>query len=301
MFLFYILLATSLCLAQDMQINYKTEFSVDAKIIGPIKTTFDRIVSPGHAKVIMKIDAKKWLPSTFIDRENGTIMMTGEKNILKYDVKEKEYWLVSAEDYFNKQDKRTKQGNSSSKDGHPTNERDNTDSFISEIFFEIDDSFDENDEPIQRKIDRLSSEFLENVNGFNAKKWTTQIEFTSSTSSKNKSFIFEEWVVDQLPLQETFHSLMHNVREELNPYENKVDELKFKFSSDDFVKSADSNSTLKSLDGYVVKAKAILEDHLFLNSMNFEITELYTIPFEPSSFAIPEEFQRTQKEGENEI
>ena len=48
----------SLSFAQDMQINYKTEFSVDAKIIGPIKTTFDRIVSPGHAKVIMKIDAK---------------------------------------------------------------------------------------------------------------------------------------------------------------------------------------------------------------------------------------------------
>ena len=285
----------SLSFAQDMQINYKTEFSVDAKIIGPIKTTFDRIVSPGHAKVIMKIDAKKWLPSTFIDRENGTIMMTGEKNILKYDIKEKEYWLVSTEDYFKKQHQRTKQGNYPSKDGQSTNKRDKTDSFISEIFFEIEDSFDENDEPIQRKIDRLSSVVLENVNGFNAKKWTTQIEFTSSTRSKRLSFIFEEWIVDELPLQDDFHSLLHSINRELNPIKDQEVEFKFKFSSDDFVKSADSTSTLKPLEGYVVKAKATMNDHLFLNSMNFEITELYTVPFDPFSFAIPEEFKRIQK------
>ena len=36
-------------------------------------------------------------------------------------------------------------------------------------------------------------------------------------------------------------------------------------------------------------------DHLFLNSMNFEITELFTVPFDPFSFAIPEEFKRIQK------
>ena len=285
----------SLSFAQDMQINYKTEFSVDAKIIGPIKTTFDRIVSPGHAKVIMKIDAKKWLPSTFIDRENGTIMMTSEKNILKYDIKEKEYWLVSTEDYFKKQDQKTKQGNYPSKDGHSANKRDKTDTFISEIFFEIEDSFDENDEPIQRKIDRLSSVVLENVNGFNAKKWTTQIEFTSSTRSKSLSFIIEEWIVDQLPLQNDFHSLLNSINQELNPIKDQVVESKFKFSSDDFVKSADSTSTLKPLEGYVVKAKATMNDHLFLNSMNFEITELYTVPFDPFSFAIPEEFKRIQK------
>ena len=57
MVLIYIVLFTSLCLAQEMQIKYTTVFSVDAKIIGPIETTFDRIVAPGYAKVIMKIDA----------------------------------------------------------------------------------------------------------------------------------------------------------------------------------------------------------------------------------------------------
>ena len=295
MVLIFTVFLFSLSFAQDMQINYKTEFSVDAKIIGPIKTTFNRIVSPGHAKVIMKIDAKKWLPSTFIDRENGTIMMTGEKNILKYDVKEKEYWLVSAEEYFKNQNKRTKQGNSSSKDGQSTNKRDNTDSFISETFFEIDDSFDENDEPIQRKIDRFSNEILENVNGFNAKKWTTQIKFTSSTRSKRLSFIFEEWIVDELPLQDDFHSLLHSINRELNPIKDQEVEFKFKFSSDDIVKSADSTSTLEPLEGYVVKAKATMNDHLLLNSMNFEITELYTVPFDPFSFAIPEEFKRIHK------
>ena len=285
----------SLSFAQDMQINYKTEFSVDVKIIGPIKTTFDRIVSPGHAKVIMKIDAKKWLPSTFIDRENGTIMITGEKNILKYDIKEKEYWLVSTEEYFKKQDKRTKQGNSSSKDGQPTNKSDNTDPFITEIFFEIEDSFDENDEPIQRKIDRLSSEGLENINGFNAKKWTTQIEFISSTRSKSLSFIIEEWIVDKLPLQDDFHFLLQSINQELNPIKDQEVEFKFKFSSDDIVKSADSTSTLKPLEGYVVKAQATMNDHMFLNSMNFEITELFTVPFDPFSFAIPEDFKRIEK------
>ena len=100
MVLIYIVLFTSLCLAQEMQIKYTTVFSVDAKIIGPIETTFDRIVAPGYAKVIMKIDAKKWLPSTFIDREEGTIMMTSVDKILKYDVEEEEYWLVNRESYL---------------------------------------------------------------------------------------------------------------------------------------------------------------------------------------------------------
>ena len=296
MVLIYIVLFTSLCLAQEMQIKYTTVFSIDAKIIGPIETTFDRIVAPGYAKVIMKIDAKKWLPSTFIDREEGTIMMTSVDKILKYDVEEEEYWLVNRESYFREMDGRTKTESSSNKDVDRKNSGDNRPSFISNSFFDIDDSFDEDDKPIQRKIDRTSSDLIENVNGFNAKKWTTSIEFISSTRSKNIGFIFEEWIVDELPLKDNFHSLLHDVKAELNPLEYQKDEFKFNFSSDDFVKSADSTSTLEPLEGYIVKAKAVLEDHFF-NSMTFKITELYTVPFKASSFTIPEEYERIQKEG----
>ncbi len=266
-----------------MQINYTTVFSVDTKLIGSVETTFERIVAPGYAKVIMKIDAKKWLPSTFFDREEGTIIITSVDHILKFDTNEEEYWLVNPEDYFKKTNRKEKDDDSSNP--------------FAELFLDVTEYFDEDDKPIKRKIERISSDLIESANGFKAKKWTTSIEFISSTRSKNLGFIFEEWIVDDLPLQDTFHSLLHGVKAGLNPLKDQEDELKFKFSSDDFVKSADSTSTLEPLEGYIVKAKAVLEDHWFFKSMSFEISELYTIPFEVSFFIIPEEYERIQKEG----
>ena len=60
-------------------------------------------------------------------------------------------------------------------------------------------------------IQREKAVQLESINGFRAKKWTTTIQ-----NSKQK-LIFEEWLVQQLSLKDTFDSLKLDIMGSLNP------------------------------------------------------------------------------------
>jgi hypothetical protein len=127
----------------------------------------------------------------------------------------------------------------------------------------------------QPLIHRLMSDSLEDVIGFRAKKWTTTI------STNVTKMILEEWMVDILLLKDTFYS-----------YYIGSDELGDKeipsISSNDFIKDIDSTSSINNIDGDIVKAKLVVEsDNAWVKSMEFEIGELYTIPFDASSFAFP--------------
>ena len=127
------------------------------------------------------------------------------------------------------------------------------------------------------------SDSLEDVNGFRAKKWKTTI------STNETKMIIEEWMVDNLLLKDTFYS-----------YYIGSDELGDKeipsISSNDFIKDIDSTSSINNIDGDIVKAKLVVEsDNAWVKSMEFEIRELYTIPFDASSFAIPEDYERVEE------
>ena len=71
--------------------------------------------------------------------------------------------------------------------------------------------------------------------------------------------------------------------------------IKFKFSSDNLIEEADSNSTIQPLKGRIVKAKAVMNEG-FTKSMSFEIRELYAMPFDASPFSIPKEYEQIKNE-----
>ena len=259
----------SLSIAQDMQIRYARVHSVDMKVIGSIETTTDQTTAPGFFTTNMKFDAP-WMLG-FMEWETGTIMIEGKDHILKYDAKDEEYWLVSPEDHF-------------APDTNSNNRRrsGDTDWFS---FFEDDTS--------NPQIKRIEGDALETVNGYRARKWTTTI------SGSKLELVIEEWIADEIPLLDIFDSLRIDISGALNPYKDKKDFIKagvfgvvgFKFSSDLIINELDTNSTIIPLNGRIIKAKL---DKIgpYIKSMNFEIRELYAVPFDSLSFSIPEDYEQ---------
>ena len=255
-----------------MQIKYVTEFSWDAKVIGEVIIENEEHIAPGFLKMNSKMYPKNWVLRKMFNENDGEILIRGEKNILKYNSKDKEYWLINIDEYFNKEKKDTFSQNSVSR------------SLLFSTLFEslIDTTVDE------FIIQREKASQLEKINGFRAKKWTTTIQ-----SSKQK-LLFEEWLVKELSLKDTLDSLKFDIMESLNPNKDKNIRTSYMISSDDFVWSADSTAVLDSLEGRIVQAKMHFE-HEFFKSMSFVIKELYTVSFDAASFTIPEVYERIEK------
>tara|TARA_B100000886_G_scaffold11061_1_gene7170 strand:+ start:245 stop:1087 length:843 start_codon:yes stop_codon:yes gene_type:complete len=257
--------------AQNMQIKYVTEFSWDAKVIGEVIIENEEYIAQGFYKMNSKMYPKSWLLRRMFNENDGEIMIRGEKNILKYNSKDKEYWLINIDEYFNKGKKDTVSQSPISR------------SLFFSIIFEnlIDSTIDE------FIIKREKGSQLENINGFRAKKWTTTIQ-----SSKQK-LLFEEWLVKELSLKDTLDSLKLDIMGSFNSNKDRS-RISNMFSSEDFIRSADSTAVVDSLEGRIVQAKMQIE-HEFFKSMSFEIKELYTVSFNASSFTIPEAYKRIEK------
>ena len=249
----------SLSIAQDMQIRYAIVHSMDMKFIGSTEMITDQTTAPGFFTTNMKIDALG-----FMEWESGTIMIEGKDHILKYAAKEEEYWLVSPEDHFAPDTNSNNGRRSGVIDWLPS-------------FFEDDTS--------NPQIKRIESDAPEIVNGYKTRKWTTTI------SGEKLELVIEEWIADEIPLLDIFDSLRIDVSGALNPYKDKKDYIEFKFSSDTFIEKADSNSTIEPLNGRIMKAK-LHQIYAPIKSMNFEIRELYAVPFDSLSFSIPEDYEQ---------
>ena len=248
----------SLSIAQDMQIRYAIVHSVDFKFIGSTEMITDQTTAPGFFTTNMKIDAL-W----FMEWESGTIMIEGKDHILKYDAKDEEYWLVSPEDHF-------------APDTNSNNRRRSGYIDWQNLFL---------DDMSKPQIKRIEGDALETVNGYRARKWTTTI------SGSKLELVIEEWIADEIPLLDIFDSLRIDISGALNPYKDKKDFIKFKFSSDLIINELDTNSTIIPLNGRIIKAKL---DKIgpYIKSMNFEIRELYAVPFDSLSFSIPEDYEQ---------
>ena len=88
-----------------MQIKYVTEFSWDAKVIGEVIIENEEHIAPGFLKMNSKMYPKNWVLKKMFNENDGEIIIRGEKNILKYNSKDKEYWLINIDEYFNKEKK----------------------------------------------------------------------------------------------------------------------------------------------------------------------------------------------------
>ena len=262
-------------MAQEMQVRYVSAYSFDAKWAGEFEIVMDQIRAPGYYRSNEKFSPKKWIFRWYYTEE-GSIEIAGTDNRLGYNAKSKEYWIEPPE---NHESIKEEEATTSELE---ENKKNRDQPFINNLLTSFNESIFDGDES-KPLINRLMSDSLEHVNGFRAKKWTTTI------STNETKMIIEEWMVDNLLLKDTFYS-----------YYIQSDELGDKeipsISSNDFIKDIDSTSSINNIDGDIVKAKLVVEsDNAWVKSMEFEIRELYTIPFDASSFAIPEDYERVEE------
>ena len=262
-------------MAQEMQVRYVSAYSFDAKWVGEFEIVMDQIRAPGYYRSNDKFSPKKWIFRWYY-AEEGSIEIAGTDNRLGYNAKSKEYWIEPPE---NHESIKEEEATTSELE---ENKKNREQPFINNLLTSFNESIFDGDES-KPLINRLMSDSLEDVNGFRAKKWTTTI------STNETKMIIEEWMVDNLLLKDTFYS-----------YYIQSDELGDKeipsISSNDFIKDIDSTSSINNIDGDIVKAKLVVEsDNAWVKSMEFEIRELYTIPFDASSFAIPEDYERVEE------
>lgn len=262
-------------MAQEMQVRYVSAYSFDAKWAGEFEIVMDQIRAPGYYRSNEKFSPKKWIFRWYYTEE-GSIEIAGTDNRLGYNAKSKEYWIEPPE---NHESIKEEEATTSELE---ENKKNREQPFINNLLTSFNESIFDGDES-KPLINRLMSDSLEDVNGFRAKKWTTTI------STNETKMIIEEWMVDNLLLKDTFYS-----------YYIQSDELGDKeipsISSNDFIKDIDSTSSINNIDGDIVKAKLVVEsDNAWVKSMEFEIRELYTIPFDASSFAIPEDYERVEE------
>ncbi len=225
----------------------------------------NQTVALGFLKTETKIEAKRFYACWLMDDETGTIMIDGSEKIIKYNKKKEEYWLQSPVNYFKE----------------PDTSSNNTKSFSF--------SFSPNDENSPTSVTRTCGSEIESAHGFRTKRWITTINFF-----KEKSMVYEEWFVDELPLMRLSDSLESAIKTNFNPEEDTLEIGLFDFSSNIFIQEMDSLVTLEPISGSAIKINfSVFEEPINpKTTLGFEILELYAEPMDTGYFVIPEIYKR---------
>ena len=273
---FVIFLSLSVLIAQDVQISLSVIMKMYAPVVGPINVKIDQTIAPGFYKYEENAEIKRFIFRWMNEGAEGEIMISGTNKIINYNKDDEVYWLENPEDFFFKPQK------------------DSTDNNNSSISFSIKN--DENG--VSPKVNRMTGQNIEIINGYRTKKWVTSIFYTS------KKLIIEEWIVEKLPLLDLQDSLRVNV------YRDFTDEIELDSSnhsynlsnfglnvgvfSNGIISKIDTVNNLDAILGKSVKTKVLFfegkEKPKF--EMSMEILELYAESVDTALFTIPENYKR---------
>ena len=273
---FIIFLSLTVLIAQDVQISLSVIMKMYAPVVGPINVKIDQTIAPGFYKYEENAEIKRFIFRWMNEGAEGEIMISGTNKIINYNKDDEVYWLENPEDFFFKPQK------------------DSTDNNNSSISFSIKN--DENG--VSPKVNRMTGQNIEIINGYRTKKWVTSIFYTS------KKLIIEEWIVEKLPLLDLQDSLRTNV------YRDFTDEIELDSSnhsynlsnfglnvgvfSNGIISKIDTVNNLDAILGKSVKTKVLFfegkEKPKF--EMSMEILELYAESVDTALFTIPEDYKR---------
>ena len=273
---FIIFLSLTVLIAQDVQISLSVIMKMYAPVVGPINVKIDQTIAPGFYKYEENAEIKRFIFRWMNEGAEGEIMISGTNKIINYNKDDEVYWLENPEDFFFKPQK------------------DSTDNNNSSISFSIKN--DENG--VSPKVNRMTGQNIEIINGYRTKKWVTSIFYTS------KKLIIEEWIVEKLPLLDLQDSLRINV------YRDFTDEIELDSSnhsynlsnfglnmgvfSNGIISKIDTINNLDPILGKSVKTKVLFfegkEKPKF--EMSMEILELYAESVDTALFTIPENYKR---------
>ena len=278
-------------MAQDMQVKYVVAYTIDVDWGGEVESVAEVTAAPGYARFNGKLNPKRWI-FRLLGGERGIIIIAGNDNSIGYNAKRERYWVqpygsmnIMADMSLGNPSKEKSEETSTTQE---PKEKETSESEEQNPFIELINAIF-NDDTATPQIERVEGDGIEIVNGFRTKKWTSTI------STESNTLVIEEWMVDELPLRDLLYSYLSAFIES-----DTVENFNMpKFSSHDIIKGVDSTYTFEPSNESIVLAKLLVDsDNGWIQSASFEIRELYTVPFDASSFSLPEEYERIEIEEE---
>jgi len=286
-----IIFLISFSMAQDMQVKYVVAYTIDVDWGGEVESVAEVTAAPGYARFNGKLNPKRWI-FRLLGGERGIIIIAGNDNSIGYNAKRERYWVqpygsmnIMADMSLGNPSKEKSEETSTTQE---PKEKETSESEEQNPFIELINAIF-NDDTATPQIERVEGDGIEIVNGFRTKKWTSTI------STESNTLVIEEWMVDELPLRDLLYSYLSAFIES-----DTVENFNMpKFSSHDIIKGVDSTYAFEPSNESIVLAKLLVDsDNGWIQSASFEIRELYTVPFDASSFSIPEEYERIEIEEE---
>ena len=286
-----LILLLSFSVSQDLQVKYVSAYTVDFDWGGEVESVIEVTAARGYLRFNGKLNPKRWIFRLF-GGERGIIIIAGNDNSIGYNAKRERYWVqpygsmnIIADMSLGNPSKEKSEGTSTTQE---PKEKETSKNEEQNPFIELINAIF-NDDTATPQIERVAGDGIEIVNGFRTNKWTSTI-----TTESNK-LVIEEWMVDGLPLRDSLYSYLSTLIES-----DTVENFSMpKFSSHDIIKNLDSTYAFEPSNESIVLAKLLVDsDDGWIQSASFEIRELYTVPFDASSFTIPEEYERIEVEEE---
>ena len=261
----------NLAMAQSQQVTLELTMMFDIPYVGPINRVERITFGPNMRHSIENSKAERFYARLFVNESKGKIIDTNSSNFWKYDIEDKEYWVVPFEKALYKQDAiETKKEVSGKK-------RSSWSTTIGDDNNPIEDV---------SRVENYDVILL----GKQSKKWVTTF-----TSTKGNRLVLEEWSVPELPQLQLADSLNRALELELGKPDSVIIPFGRGFSNM-MLTIENIPHELKPIPGEIIKAAIKSYENDEPNfSMKLEITNLFSEALEIRHFLVPDNYKKVTK------
>ena len=259
-------------LAQSQQVTMELTMVFEIPYIGPINRVETITFGPNMRHSIENSNAERFYARLFVNESKGKIIDINSHNYWKYDIEDKEYWVVPFEKVLYKQD---------------TTETKKDDSGKKRSSWSM--TIGDEDNPVE-DVSRIEN-YDDFLLGKQSKKWVTTV-----TSANGSRLVLEEWSVPELPHLRLADSLNRALELELGKPDSVIMPFGGGFSNM-ILKKENIPHELEPIPGEIIKAviKNYDNDDKPNFSMKLEITKLISEAFERRHFLVPSSYKKITK------
>ena len=264
--------AYNVTLAQSQQVTMELTMVFEIPYIGPINRVEKITFGPNMRHSIENSNAERFYARLFVNESKGKIIDKNNHNFWKYDIGDKEYWVVPFEKALYKQDttKINKEDSGKKRSSWST-------------------TIGDDDNPVEdvSRIENYDVILL----GKQSKKWVTTV-----TGANGSRLVLEEWSVPELPQLRLADSLNRALELELGKPDSVITPFGRGFSNM-ILTIENIPNELEPIPGEIIKAtiKNYDDDDEPSFSMKLEITKLISEAFERRYFLVPGNYKKITK------
>ena len=265
--------AYNVTVAQLQQVTMELTMMFKIPYIGPINRVEKITFGPNMRHSIENSNAERFYARLFVNESKGKIIDINSHNFWKYDIEDKEYWVVPFKKALYKEDTtETKKEDSGKKRSSWSMTIGDDDNPVEDVF----------------RIENYDVILL----GKQSKKWVTTV-----TSTNGSRLVLEEWSVPELPQLRLADSLNRSLELELGKPDSIITAFGRGFSNM-MLTIKKIPHELEPIPGEIIKA--VIKSYDNGNdtpnfSMKLEITKLISETLEARHFLVPDNYKKVTK------